>query len=222
MTESLSLASYAHDAGASALVLAPPCYFVPDQAELASYIQGVATRVELPLYLYNMPSHTKVAIGIETIRRAMDLPNVAGVKDSSGDMTYFHAVRRVLRSRPELSLLVGPEELLAEAMMLGGDGGVAGGSNLNPTLFVELYNAASKADWVRVAEIHDRIVEINTTLYGLGQYGGNFLKSLKCALACVGLCSDRLAEPLAALPAKDRQRIAQQIEAPGLGPRALR
>lgn len=216
ITESVALAAHAHDAGAMGLVLAPPYYFAPDQSELLGFIRQVADEVALPLFLYNMPSHTKVSIGVETVRRAIELPNVAGVKDSSGDMVYFHALHRVLRDRPDLSLLIGPEELLAEAMMLGAHGGVAGGSNLNPALFVALYDAATRGEWGNVADLHARVIESSAALYGLGQYGGGFLKALKCALQCAGLCRGAPAAPLSPLSADEHQRIARQIEA--LGP----
>ncbi len=53
-------------------------------------------------------------------------------------MGYFHAVREGVRSRPDFSLLVGPDDLLAEAVLFGAHGGMAGGSNVVPRLFVEL------------------------------------------------------------------------------------
>ena len=59
----------------------------------------------------------------ETVRRAMDEPRIIGLKDSSASMIYFHQLISLLPGRPDWSLLIGPEELLAESVLLGGDGG---------------------------------------------------------------------------------------------------
>src|SRR5206468_2603847 len=95
-------------------------------------------------------------------------PNVAGLKDSGGLMLYFHKVRLLAANRPDFSLLVGPEELLAEAVLLGGHGGISGGANLFPRLYVELYNAARRGDLARTRELHDRVMRVSTTLYQVG------------------------------------------------------
>ncbi|HEX8202868.1 MAG TPA: dihydrodipicolinate synthase family protein, partial [Isosphaeraceae bacterium] len=82
--ESIEMAEHAADAGAHAAVLAAPYYFPAGQPELAEYIEQIAGEVPLPIFLYNMPSHTKLSFEPETIARALELPNVVGLKDSSG------------------------------------------------------------------------------------------------------------------------------------------
>ena len=70
------------------------------------------------MFLYNMPSHTKLFFEPETVRRAMGINNVVGIKDSSAQMIYFHKVKAIAAAeRPDFSLLVGPEELLAESVL---------------------------------------------------------------------------------------------------------
>src|SRR3954471_11457309 len=76
--ESVEMAEHAADAGAQAVVLAPPYYFPAGQPELAEYIEQVAAAVPLPLLLYNMPSHTKLSFEPGTIARALQIPNVVG------------------------------------------------------------------------------------------------------------------------------------------------
>ena len=141
--ETVNLAAHAADAGAQAVVLAAPYYFPAGQPELLEYLEDIAGELPLPVFLYNMPSHTKLIFEPETVRRALDMPNIVGMKDSSAQMIYFHKLARSLAAeRPDLSLLVGPEELLGEAVLLGRHGGVCGGANLFPRLYVELYEAA--------------------------------------------------------------------------------
>lgn len=209
--ETVNLANVAADAGAQAVVLTPPYYFPAGQAELLEYLQHLAAELPLPFFLYNMPSLTKVVIEPPTVRQALDIPGLAGIKDSSGDMVYFHRLRRLLRDRPDLSLLVGPEELLAETVMLGGQGGVNGGANLFPELFVNLYNAAIAGNRDRAQWLHEQVMEISDTIYRTGSFGSSFLKGLKCALSIEGICNDFMAEPFHRFRAQERSRIAAHL-----------
>jgi len=210
--ESVHVAEHAADAGAHAVVLAAPYYFPANQPELLEYIENIAGELPLPVYLYNMPSHTKVSFGLDTLKRLIDIPNVYGLKDSSGQMVYFHEVRQLVKDRPDFSLLVGPEQLLAESVLLGGHGGVCGGANLVPELYVELYNAATAGNLARIRELHDRVMQISTTLYAVGQYGSAFIKGLKCALSCLGICDDALAEPFQRFAPAERARVEKCLE----------
>jgi dihydrodipicolinate synthase/N-acetylneuraminate lyase len=112
--ESVEIANYAAGKGASALVLAPPYYFPAGQPELIEYLGHILKRLPLPLYLYNMPSLTKLFFEPETVRRIAEHKGVIGLKDSSGNMNYFHQLQLLFKDKPDFSLFVGPEELLAE------------------------------------------------------------------------------------------------------------
>src|SRR5215475_1066608 len=79
--ESINLARHAADSGAQALVVAPPYYLPAGQPELQEYLAHLVAELPLPLFLYNMPSLTKVPYELETLRRAMDEPRIIGLKD---------------------------------------------------------------------------------------------------------------------------------------------
>jgi len=215
--ESIALAEFAADAGAQAVVLAAPCYYPATQADLARHVEHLAAESPLPVFLYNMPSHTKLAFEPDTLRRLMEAPNVVGLKDSSADMIYFHQVRRLARARPDWTLLVGPEELLAESVLLGGDGGVCGGANLFPRLYVELYQASHRGDVERVRDLHDEVLGIAAALYTVASPGAAVTAGLKCALSCWGICGDAMAEPFQAMTDSQRELIRKRLE--GLGSR---
>jgi len=210
--ESVNMARCAADAGAQAVVLAPPYYFPAGQEELVEYLQHLVPELPLPLFLYNMPSLTKLVFEPATVRRLLDLPGIVGLKDSSGNMVYFHRLQRLLRDRPEIGLLVGPEELLGETVMLGGHGGVNGGANLFPRLFVELYEAARSGDRDRVETLHELVMDISDTIYSTGRHSSSFLKGLKCALALEGICGDFLAEPFHRFRDAERGRIQGHLD----------
>lgn len=210
--ESLHIAHKAEQAGAKGLVLAPPYYFPAGQQELLEYLAHLLKQINLPLYLYNMPSHTKVNFEPDTIVAAANELGIAGIKDSSGNMIYFHQIHRRLRDRENFSFLVGPEELLGESLLLGGDGGVNGGANFYPELYVNTYNAAQAEDWSQVKVLHDKIMEISSTIYRVGHYGGSsYLKGLKCTLSCMGICNDFMAEPFHAFRQEERQKVQTHL-----------
>lgn len=117
--ESLRLAKTAEKAGAAAVVAAPPYYFAPGQPERVEYYTHLASHMPLPLFLYNMPSHTKVMIDPYTVRTLSELPNIVGLKDSSANIVYFNTVRHLLRDREDFSVLMGPEEALGEVVLMG-------------------------------------------------------------------------------------------------------
>src|SRR5204862_3640583 len=131
-----------------------------------------------------------VGFAPETIRRLLDTPKVIGLKDSGRDMTYQHSVRRIISARPDFSLLVGPEELLAEAILLGAHGAMCGGANMAPRLYVDLYEAAKAGELKRVRQLHDRVIRISDAIYTVGAAGSSYFRGLKCALGCLGLCRD--------------------------------
>ncbi len=214
--ESVRMARVAADAGATAHVLAPPYYFPAGQAELLEYLGHLVKELPLPLFLYNLPAYTKLPYELETVRRAADLRGVAGVKDSSGSLAYLRGLIALFGDRPEFALLTGPEALLAESIRLGAHGGVNGGANLHPRLYLELYEAARRGDPDRVATLQAEVEQIGTGIYGVGRFGSSYLKGLKCARALLGICSDFRAEPFHRFNPPERARVEQELRRLGL------
>lgn len=215
--ESVAIARHAQRAGAAAVVLAPPPYFHLSQKELQACLLRFADASPLPVMLYNMPALTKVRIEVETVAAAAAHANVVGLKDSSGDLVYFHQVRRLLAGRDDFTVLVGPEELLAETVLLGGHGGVNGGANLVPELYVKLFEAARAGNLVAVRELHARVIALSTALYGIVGGGASLIRGLKAALALRGIVGEAMGEPFQPVEEPARTRIAQCLAEFGLG-----
>ena len=209
--ESLRLAQTAAKAGADAIVAAPPYYFTTGQPELVEYYTHLANRLPLPLFLYNMPSHTKVMIDPYTARTLSENPNIIGLKDSSANIVYFNSVRHILRERDDFSVLIGPEEALGEVVLMGAHGGVCGGANLFPQLFVDTYHAAAAGDVAAVRALQERIMTISGALYGVGRHVSSFLKGVKCSLSLMGICSDFMAEPFSRFREEERAIIRSRL-----------
>jgi 4-hydroxy-tetrahydrodipicolinate synthase len=205
--ECVELAEFAAGQGASGLVLAAPYYYPLTQSELTGYVERLASDLPLPFFLYNMPSHTKVSFDPATVSRLANLPNVAGLKDSSGNLEYFRSVHDAIGTRTDFALLMGPEELLSRAMEIGAHGGVCGGSNVFPQLFVKLYEAARDGRESEVTRLHDIVLRFGAVYSA----GGNYVCGLKCALSVAGPCSDVTAEPFQPLGPKAREAVRRTL-----------
>jgi len=212
LADSISLSQVASESGADALVSAPPYYFATGQPELAEFYESLIPQLELPIYLYNMPSHTKVNFAPSTIRRIAENEKVIGFKDSSSNGTYFQQVMYEMRDRKDFSIFVGPEEMMAEVVLMGAHGGVNGGANMFPKLYVDLYNAAATQNMAEVKRLHAIVMQISATIYSVGSFGSSYLKGVKCGLSVLGICNDFLAAPFNKFDEEHRNRIRLAIE----------
>lgn len=205
--ESVRLAEHAAHSGARGLVLSTPYYFPAGQTELRYYVEQLVPELPLPVMLYNIPSLTKVWFEIETLQELVVHSNIVGLKDSSGDLEYFQRAVELKRLRPDWSIMIGPEALLARSLVLGGDGGVAGGANLYPNLFVRLYESVLGSDqaWVSL----QRQVEGLQGIYDIGKYASRFIKGTKCGTSLLGICDDFMADPFHRFRPEDRQRVRE-------------
>lgn len=211
-TEALGLAEHCADAGVTAVVAAPPYYLPAGQPELQEWLAHLAGELPLPLVLYNMPALTKVSFAPDTVRHAMEHPRIIGIKDSSGDLAYFRSLLALLPQRPDWFVLMGPEELLAESVAAGGHGGVNGGANLFPRLYTALFEAVRSGDHERAARLHERMLRVGSALYRIGSHSSAIIKGLKCALSCLGICDDFMAEPARRFRELERQKVAAAVE----------
>ncbi len=206
-TESVMLAGVAADAGAAAVVLATPYYFPAGQTELIGYVEHIAAVLPLPLVLYNMPSLTKVWFEIETLKQLASIERIIGVKDSSGDLAYFARLTELKTLRPDWSVMMGPEALLGDAMRSGGDGGVSGGANLVPRLFVDFYESLLHGDEAASDALRQKIVALQQ-IYEIGKYASRHIKATKCGLSLLGICDDFMAEPFHRFRQPQREQVA--------------
>jgi dihydrodipicolinate synthase/N-acetylneuraminate lyase len=203
--ETVQLAKHAADCGATALVLSTPYYFPAGQTELRYYVDELMQELPLPVMLYNIPSLTKVAFEIPTLEYLTRHPKIVGLKDSGGDLGYYEQAIGLKKLRPDWSILLGPESLLAESLKLGGDGGVAGGANIFPSLFVQLYQAVRDNDpnWQVLQQRVERLQKI----YDVGKYASRFIKATKCGASLLGICDDFLADPFHRFHPEDRAKV---------------
>ncbi|MFK5924319.1 MAG: dihydrodipicolinate synthase family protein [Verrucomicrobiota bacterium] len=204
--ESVELAHHAAKCGADAVVVAPPYYLPPGQPELLEYLNDLIAELPLPCMLYNMPPLTKVQIGSRVVEQLLDNQGIVGLKDSSGDMSYFHHIENIAHQAGKWSVLMGSELLMMDSVLSGGDGGVTGGANLFPRFFSAAYQAAASGDLDSVQQMQKTMIHLQQ-LYSIGQHASAGIKGIKCALEIVGICSTRMAEPFRRFEMPEKQSV---------------
>lgn len=211
MSAALELADQAYASGASAVVSAAPYYLPMTQQDLVEYTEQLATALPLPLMIYNMPSCTKTAFEVDTVRQLIHHENIIGIKDTSGDLGYFAQVASIAQTRDDFTLLIGPEEKLARSIELGGLGGVTGGANMFPSLYVALYEAAAGGDMARARELQSIVQRVSNSMYEVTDSGARVLQGIKAGLSELGICSGIVAPPFRTYREHERAIISAAL-----------
>ena len=210
--ESVKMAKAAADQGATAVVVAAPFLMSTVQNDLQAYLKHLVSQSPLPVYLYHVPPLTKTRFELETVRWAMDQDRIIGLKDSAGDLNWCEQVCGLLPRRPDWSVLAGPEELLADYVARGAHGGVCGGANLFPGLYVRFYEAARTKDAGQIEPLRLLVKAVGENLYRLEDHPTAILKVLKCALSQKGLCRNVIAEPFQPLGTEKQRLVRERLE----------
>ena len=212
ISESLNIARIAAENNAAAVVATPPYFFALGQPELVEYYDALATQSPLPLFLYNMPVHTKTMIEIDTVKTLSQHPNIIGVKDSSANGVYLHKLFHFFKDRQEFRLFVGPEEMMASMVMMGAHGGISGGANYFPAIYTKLYQAAAEKDVKKVLELQPLMMSVSLELFNIGRFASGYIKGIKTALSLKGICSDVMAQPFNRFLEPEKEKIKKAVE----------
>ncbi len=162
--ETAELAHHAQAAGADAVAIVAPYYYSYGDEALFRHFERVAAQVpDLPVYLYHNPfvgrSHMTVAL---FTRLVAEIPNVAGVKDSSSNLEL---VRAGIHLRDGgLNIISGDDSLILAAMTIGADACVSGNSNVVPELVVALARAAAGGDLPQARQLQAKLDAVRTVL----------------------------------------------------------
>ena len=187
--ETLAATEAAADAGADAALVVTPFYYGHDQATLEAYYREVADAAPTPVYLYSVPAYTAVTLEPETVGRLATHPNVAGMKDSSGDIAAFQ--RTLERTADaDFDLMVGSGGVLGQALAAGGTGGVLALANIAPEATTAIYEANDAGDHERASELTAACVELNHAI--TAEYG---IPGLKYAMRQRGAPAGRARSP---------------------------
>ncbi len=178
IAESIQLSKHAADCGCEFAVLTTPYYLPADDEGKREFLTEVMDKSDLDFFLYNIPQFTGnriTPILLEEMIQAV--PNLAGIKDSSGDMRYFS--RLVSLRKNGFRVLQGQDDLLLPSLAIGGDGGVCGLSNLSDDT-VRIMESFFSGKLSEAAEMQEKQVNplmdvLNSTTFPSGYYYAFYL-----------------------------------------------
>ena len=147
-------------AGADAALVVTPYYYAHGQDALVEYYRELADRADVPIYAYSIPSKTGVALEPASAAAVADHPNVAGMKDSTGDLERLHR-ELALTADADFDVLVGHGGLLAEALGIGAAGGITALANVAPERVSEVYDRFESGDVEGARALNAELVELN-------------------------------------------------------------
>lgn len=196
-------AKQAADYDIDGLVVAPPFYHMNSQTEVADHFRAIREHTSIPIFAYDVPALVKTKIAADTVVKLASENVIAGIKDSSGDMSAFRQLIVSARSIEGFTVFTGMELLVDVAMLMGADGAVAGLANVAPREYVELYDLCRAGEWQRAAELQARLVQLfNIAYVGApeGSFSAGALSGFKAGLMCKGVLDDcAMAAPMRSL-----------------------
>jgi 4-hydroxy-tetrahydrodipicolinate synthase len=187
--EAIELVGHAMAAGADAALVVTPYYNRPSQEGLFQHYSAIASAVDLPLIVYNVPSRTSVDIANDTLERLSALPNIIGVKDATGDMGRASLQRRAIG--PDWIMLSGDDPSALGYMAHGGHGCISVTANVAPGPCARFFDACLAGDWKDALALHDRLIRLHKALFADASPAPT-----KFALAHLGLCTDQTRLPI--------------------------
>ena len=141
----IALSQAAQDAGADALLVVSPYYNKATPEGLYLHYAAIASSVQIPVILYNVPSRTGVDIPVEVYRRLSQSPNIAGVKEASSDIRKLARIRS--QCPDHFTVWCGNDDLAVAAMALGAKGLISVVSNIDPEITGSMIGAALDGDF---------------------------------------------------------------------------
>lgn len=207
--EAIDLTRHAKEAGADAALIVTPYYNKPTQEGLYRHYEAIATAVDIPIIIYNIPGRSIVDMSVETMGRLAKLPNIVGVKDATADLVRPLATRTEIG--PDFCQLSGEDATIGAFLGQGGHGCISVTSNVAPRLCSDLHKAWGKGDYDGFAKIRDRLMPLHAALFCESSPG-----PVKYAASLLGKCGPETRLPLAPIAESSRVRVEQAMRSVGL------
>ena len=208
--ESIELAKYSFDEGVDVVVTTLPTYYSLTESSILKYFEALAEQIPGPLMIYNIPATTHMSIPLQVIDRLSHHPHIVGTKDSERNEERLNESIRMWSSRNDFSHLLGWATKSAEAIMLGSDGLVPSTGNFQAGLYVDLYNAAKKADKENALALQE-LSDALGNLYQQGRTLGESLWALKVLMKEFGLCEPHVLPPLYEQSAMEQKKLQEGL-----------
>jgi 4-hydroxy-tetrahydrodipicolinate synthase len=186
--------------GVRGLLSVSPYYNKPTQEGLYRHFRAIAEATSLPVIVYNVPPRTAVNIMPDTIARLAEIPNIAGVKEASGDISQIAEI--ITRVPPEFKVFSGDDSITLPVVALGGAGVISVASNEAPRQMTALTRAALENEW-------DEARRLNRELFPLMK--ANFIETspgpVKAALAMMGRIREVYRLPMVPVSNQTKEKL---------------
>ncbi len=211
MNEALELTMHAREIGADGAALVPPYYFSVDDETIFRFFSSIAERVPgFPLYVYNIPPNVKNAVSPGVLARLKSrYPNIAGVKDSSGDFMNF--INFKLAMPEDFCVLMGNDAQIYSSLLMGAMGAVAATSTAFPEVVVEIYESLKAGNREKALKAQEKVARLRAVLRGYPP-----IAAYKKALEFRGIQAGPPRLPLRPLTPEESKKLRVQLEELGL------
>ncbi|WP_195909116.1 dihydrodipicolinate synthase family protein [Microlunatus sp. Gsoil 973] len=193
------------DAGADAVLLAPPSYYPIPAHGVVAWFTAVSSAAALPIILYNIPSMTKIMLPPAAVGELAGLPGIVGIKDSSRDFEYLESVLYATAGA-DLAVLTGSDSMLLASLTLGAVGTIAASANLVPGLGREIYDATASGDLARARRVQQQLYQVV-----MACRVGPPPSGWKAALAWAGVCAADMVPPAVGLDVGQHETLAARL-----------
>ncbi len=207
----IALTRRAAELGADAALVVTPHYYRGQMAgaNLVRHFNAVADASPIPIILYNVPANTGIDMDAATIVELARHENIAGIKDSSGNLAKMGEIIHAVPAR--FACLAGSGSFFFPALTLGARGGVMAVANIAPRECVQLYEAYERGNYASAREIQLRLIKLNAAVTSRWSVPG-----LKAALDQVGYYGGPPRPPLQSLDERDRLTLAEIMREAGI------
>jgi len=204
--EALSLTRHAKEVGANAVLSITPYYNKPTQKGMIGHFTQIATEVDIPVVLYNVPGRTGVNLLPETVAELSTVKNIVAVKEASGNMCQICDII----SRCDITVLSGDDSMTFPLLAAGGKGVISVAANVIPTEMAELVSSFT-VDITRSRELHYKYWRLFKDL---------FIETnpipVKTAMDMMGLLDFEVRLPLCEMSEADKQVLRSTLSHCGL------
>ena len=209
--ETVMLTRIAEECMVNAVSVLTPMFVAPSQDQLIKHYMTIAANTDLPVILYNNPPKTSVSLSPATVAKLAEIPNIAGIKDSSGDMTLTAEYIRLTQHRDDFSVLMGRDTLIFGALCYGAKGSIASCANVAPRLCVDIYEKFIAGDLQGSLKAQFTLapLRIAFTL-------GTFPAVIKESLNMMGIEAGPCMEPAGPMTADERGKLRKVLIEMGL------
>lgn len=186
--------------GLSGLLTANPYYNRPGQEGQYQHFRAIAEAAELPILLYNIPSRTGVNLEPATVVRLAGIPNIIGIKESSGNVAQITDL--ITQAPTGFNVLSGDDGMTLPVIALGGVGLVSVASNAIPAQMSQMVRAAMTGDWATARAINCKYLQLMKV-----HFAEPSPAPVKAVLALMGRIEDGLRLPMVPVTTALRQKL---------------